>query len=222
MKTKKFLQQVYNKIKKQENLIVKLNDDCIEIFEGDKVVYKIDGKGSMFYSADKRVSNIVDKLCEEIQPIVCSVDEYLRAMEGAPPLRARDFNMPYKKLAEFNGVALGGTEHESTGEFEFATWDSRDNALYHGHYYTDYEKAKEDFAVRSNLLHSSRMFEDEELMQIYRCAEDTLNNGYELSDEQAEVLERIQAKVKESVADFDGKFREEIDRGCEQEMGQKM
>ena len=166
MEAKKFLQQVYNKINRQENPTVILNDDCIEIFESDNVIIRIDGKGSMFYSADKRVSNIVDKLCEEIQPIVCSVDEYLSAMEGAPPLRARDFNIPYKKLAEFNGVVLGGIERESTGEFEFATWDYKNNVLYCGHYYTDYEKAKENFAVRSNLLHSSRMFEDEELMQI--------------------------------------------------------
>lgn len=218
MEAKKFLQQVYNKINKQENPAVILNDDCIEIAESDKVIFKIDGKGSMFYSADKRLSNVVDKLCEEIQTIVRSVDEYLNAMENAPTLKARDFNMPYKKLAEFNGVVLGGTEHESTGEFEFATWDYKNDALYHGHYYTDYEKAKEDFAVRSNLLHSSRLFEDKELMQIYRCTEDTLNNGYELSDGQMEVLERIQEKVKESVADFDGEL--EIDWECEQEMGQ--
>ena len=123
MEAKKFLQQVYNKINKQENPAVILNDDCIEIAESDKVIFKIDGKGSMFYSADKRLSNVVDKLCEEIQTIVRSVDEYLNAMENAPTLKARDFNMPYKKLAEFNGVVLGGTEHESTGEFEFATWD---------------------------------------------------------------------------------------------------
>ena len=129
METKKFLQQVYNRINKQENLLVKLNDDCIEIFEEDKVVFKIDGKGGMFYAADKRLSNIVDKLHEEIQPIVCSVDEYLRAMEISPPLRARDFNMPYKKLAEFNGVVLGGIEHELTVDFEFATWDYAESIM---------------------------------------------------------------------------------------------
>lgn len=141
MKTKKFLQQVYCKISRQENLAIKLNDDCIEILEGDKAIFKIDGQGSMFYSSDKKLSSIVDKLHEEIQPIVCSVDEYLKAMENAPPLKARDFDMPYKKLAEFNGVVLGGTEHETTGKFEFATWNLSNNALYHGHYYNDYIKA---------------------------------------------------------------------------------
>lgn len=218
MEAKKFLQQVYNKINRQENPTVILNDDCIEIFEGDKVIFKIDGKGSIFYEADKRLSNVVDKLHEEIQTIVRSVDEYLNTMENAPPLKARDFNMPYKKLAEFNGVVLGGTEHESTGEFEFATWDYRNNALYHGHYYTDYIKAKEDFVLRSGLVNENKLFTDKEMCEIYRCTEDTLNNGYELSDGQMEVLERIQEKVKESVADFDGEL--EIDWEREQEMGQ--
>lgn len=60
------------------------------------VIFKIDGKGSMFYSVDKQLSSIVDKLHKEIQPIVCSVDEYFKAMESAPPLTARDFDMPYR------------------------------------------------------------------------------------------------------------------------------
>ncbi len=33
--------------------------------------------------------------------------------------------------------------------------------------------------------------------EIYRCTEDTLNNGYELSSEQTEVLEQVQEKIKE-------------------------
>ena len=77
MDTKKFLQQVYSKIKEQEKLNAKLRDDCIEILDSDKVVFKIDGKGNMFYSADKHLSETVDKLHDMIQPIVCDVDEYL-------------------------------------------------------------------------------------------------------------------------------------------------
>ena len=218
MEAKKFLQQVYSKIRKQEDLIVKLNDDCIEIIESNKVIIQIDGKGSMFYSADKRVSNIVDKLCEEIQPIVCSVDEYLRAMESAPLLTARDFNMRYKKLAEFNGAVFGGTEHESTGEFEFATWDCRNNALYHGHYYTDYEKAKEDFALRSGLLNENKLFTDKELCEIYRCIDDTLSGVYELTEEQTEMLDGIQRKIKASVVHLDDLIQQSNNQEYEQSL----
>ena len=60
------------------------------------------------------------------------------------------------------------------------------------------------------------------MMQIYRCTEDTLNNGYELSDEQVEVLEGVQEKVKEAVSNFDEKLRAELDQECEEEMEIKM
>ena len=143
-------------------------------------------------------------------------------MDNAPELKATDFNMPYKLLAEFNGVVLGGIEHRSNNTFEFTTWSYGNNALYHGHYFTDYEKAKEDFVVRSGLLQSQKLFTDKEMMQIYRCTEDTLNNGYELSGEQIEVLEQVQEKIKESIPNFDEKLKEEIDQECEEDMGMSM
>ena len=143
-------------------------------------------------------------------------------MDNAPELKATDFNMPYKLLAEFNGVVLGGIEHRSNNTFEFTTWSYGNNALYHGHYFTDYEKAKEDFVVRSGLLQSQKLFTDKEMMQIYRCTEDTLNNGYELSGEQIEVLEQVQEKIKESIPNFDEKLKEEIDQECEEEVGMSM
>ncbi len=77
MNKKKFLEQVHSKIKKRENMNIELRDTCIEIDAGKSVVFKINSKGGMFYSADNQYREIVDKLCDEIQPIVCSVDEYL-------------------------------------------------------------------------------------------------------------------------------------------------
>lgn len=221
MNEMKFLEQVYSKIKKRENLNIELRDTCIEIDDGKSVVFKIDSKGGMFYSADNRCREIVDKLYDEIQPIVCSVGEYLKAMDSATELKAVDFNMPYKRLAEFNGAVLAGTEHKD-GSFEFATWDYSYNSLHNGHYFNDYEKAKEDFATRSNFVKESKIFNEKELMQIFRCTEDTLNNGYELSDEQSETLENIKSKIKESVTDFDAKLRAEIDWECENEINQTM
>lgn len=221
MNEKKFLEQVYSKIKKRENLNIELKDNCIEIDDDKKVVFKIEPKGGMFYSADNQFREIVDKLHDEIQPIVCSVAEYLKAMDSAQDLKVVDFNMPYKKLLEYNNVILAGAEH-SDGSFEFVTWEYKNGSLNHGHYYDDYEKAKIDFAQRSNLVNESKIFNEKELMQIYRCTEDTLNNGYELSGEQRETLENIQTKIKESVTDFDEKLCAEIDRECENELNQTM
>lgn len=218
MDARTFLQQVHRKMIAQGITGAELKEACIDVYDNKMVIFKVDNKGNMFYSSDKKIESLVDGLHEKIQPIVCEVDEYLKVMTDSPDLVARDFNMSYKKITEFNGVVLGGIEHKN-GDFEFATWSTGQGALYHGHYFKDYTKAKEDFVVRSGLIQSTKLFNGKEMMQIYRCTEDTLNNGYELTDEQAEILEEIQEKVKQAVPNFIAKLQEEIDMECEQEMG---
>jgi len=50
MDKKKFLQQVYSKIKEKGISNAKLYDTCIDICLDDAVIFKIDNKGGMFYS----------------------------------------------------------------------------------------------------------------------------------------------------------------------------
>ena len=77
MNEKKFLQQMYGKLENQLEQEVKLADDSIEISEGDKVIFKIDSKGGIFYSAGKQFSNIVDKLHGKIENDVRNTKEFL-------------------------------------------------------------------------------------------------------------------------------------------------
>ena len=219
MNEKKFLEQVYSKIKKRENLNIELKENCIEIDDGKKVIFKIDPKVGMFYSADKSLSNAVDKLYNEIQPIVCNVEEYLNAMDSAQDLKALNFNMPYKKLLKYNNVILAETEH-SDGSFEFATWEYKNGSLNHGHYYDDYEKAKEDFVKRSELLPESQIFSADEWFELYRCVEDALSAGFELSSDVENILADVKEKLKESIPDFDKRLTtlDEQDQQQEQKM----
>lgn len=219
MNEKKFLEQVYSKIKKRENLNIELKENCIEIDDGKKVIFKIDPKVGMFYSADKSLSNAVDKLYNEIQPIVCNVEEYLNAMDSAQDLKALNFNMPYKKLLKYNNVILAGTEH-SDGSFEFVTWEYKNGSLNHGHYYDDYEKAKEDFVKRSELLPESQIFSADEWFELYRCVEDALSAGFELSSDVENILADVKEKLKESIPDFDKRLTtlDEQDQQQEQKM----
>lgn len=62
MNEKKFLQQMYNQLKASMEQSIKITDDSIELSDGDKVIFKIDSKGGMFYSADKQFSNIINNL----------------------------------------------------------------------------------------------------------------------------------------------------------------
>lgn len=219
MNEKKFLEQVYSKIKKRENLNIELKENCIEIDDGKKVIFKIDPKVGMFYSADKSLSNAVDKLYNEIQPIVCNVEEYLNAMDSAQDLKALNFNMPYKKLLKYNNVILAGTEH-SDGSFEFVTWEYKNGSLNHGHYYDDYEKAKEDFVKRSELLPENQIFSADERFELYRCVEDALSAGFELSSDVENILADVKEKLKESIPDFDERLTtlDEQDQQQEQKM----
>ena len=219
MNEKKFLQQVYSKLENQLEQEVKLADDSIEISEGDKVIFRIDSKGDMLYSADKQFSNIVNKIYRQIEFTVLSTKEFLKVMDNTPELTAVDLNAPYKKLLEYNDVVLAGTEH-SDGSFEFVTWDCKNNSLDHGHYYEDYGRAKEDFVKRSELLPENQIFSADERFELYRCVEDTLSAGFELSSDVENILADVKEKLKESVPDFDKRLTtlDEQDQQQEQKM----
>ncbi len=81
MNEKKFLQQVYGKLENQLEQEVKLADDSIEISEGDKVIFRVDSKGDVHYSADKQYSNIVNKLHGKIENDVRNIKEFLKVMD---------------------------------------------------------------------------------------------------------------------------------------------
>ena len=219
MNEKKFLQHVYGKLENQLEQAVKLADDRIEISEGDKVIFRVDSKGDVLYSADKQFSNIVNKIYGKIENVVRNTKEFLKVMDNSPELTAVDLNVPYKKLLEYNDVVLAGTEH-SNGNFEFVTWDCKNNSLDHGNYYEDYERAKEDFVKRSELLPESQIFSADEWFELYRCVEDTLSAGFELSSDVENILADVKEKLKESIPDFDKRLTtlDEQDQQQEQKM----
>ena len=193
---------MYNQLKASVWQSIKITDDSIELSDGDKVIFKIDSKGGMFYSADKQFSNIINNLHYKIENVISNTKEFLEVMDNSPELTAVDLNAPYKKLLEYNDVVLAGTEH-SNGSFEFVTWDCKNNSLDHGHYYEDYERAKEDFVKRSELLPENQIFSADERFELYRCVEDTLSAGFELSSDVENILADVKEKLKDSIPDFD-------------------
>ncbi len=219
MNEKKFLQQMYNQLKASMEQSIKITDDSIELSDGDKVIFKIDSKGGMFYSADKQFSNIINNLHYKIENVISNTKEFLEVMDNSPELTAVDLNAPYKKLLEYNDVVLAGTEH-SNGSFEFVTWDCKNNSLDHGHYYEDYERAKEDFVKRSELFPENQIFSADERFELYRCVEDTLSAGFELSSDVENILADVKEKLKESIPDFDKRLTtlDEQDQQQEQKM----
>ena len=219
MNEKKFLRQMYNQLKASVWQSIKITDDSIELSDGDKVIFKIDSKGGMFYSADKQFSNIINNLHNKIENVISNTKEFLEVMDNSPELTAVDLNVPYKKLLEYNDVVLAGTEY-SDGSVEFVTWDYKNNSLDHGHYYEDYGRAKEDFVKRAGLLPENQIYSVEERFELYRCVEDTLSAGFELSSDVENLLAEVKEKLKEGIPDFDKRLTtlDEQDRQPEQKM----
>lgn len=168
MNVERFLIQVKQNLPEHEGVTTWVENSVLNVGYGKSESFEIRYPGGIFYNAATEKTDEFYKLVEEADKDFKTVKKYIDLMDKAPELSARDFNMPYKLLAEFNGVVLGGIEHRSNNTFEFITWSYANNSLYHGHYFTDYEKAKEDFAVRSGLLQSTKLFTDKEMMQIQR------------------------------------------------------
>ena len=99
--------------------------------------------------------------------------EYMTLLEAAPPLKAEGLADGYRVLAEFNGTVLAGTE--TLLGAQFVTWarDYDRKGVNNGHYYMeDYQSAKEDFALRSGLVARERVFDREQLEEIYMMIDD--------------------------------------------------
>lgn len=134
---------------------------------------------------------------------VCnSASEYVRVMENAPPLKAVDLSDKYKLLTEHNGVVLAGTDMGPQNGYQFVTWlytyDREGVTL--GHYYpNNYSGAKEEFAVRSGLVPEHRLFNKEQMFDIYRAISYSLEDRTDITCKQEDGLKDIMKQIERMV-----------------------
>ena len=115
----------------------------------------------------------------------------------------------YRLLADFNDVVLAG--HPTKYGVQFVTWAriQEGTALDQGHYYgpsvgkDSYTAAKQDLAVRSGLIPRSALFTPEQLTEVYRCIQETLENSYPITDERQKCLQSTAEQIEHSVPDLD-------------------
>lgn len=161
---------------------------------------KKDGKDICIIHTDKMTFKLFedDTLLEQLIDIYHTVQEYITAYEKAPELKAVE---NYKLLSEFNGMVLAAKDMGLNG-FQFVTWErcSDGVTVTLGHYHgDDYVSAKEDFATRSGLIPSHRLFTNEELAEIKRCVEFTIDNDEALTFEGEKKLNELADKINESL-----------------------
>ena len=213
------LKELARKLPETEGISYELQNDKLKVKVGEDNEFEVRPSGGItcypetvyddkFHEAEILISNTVRE-----------IKEYVDIMQTAPELKAEGIGEGFKKIIDFNNTVLAGRYLNDNDGFQFVTWMYDRTGVCAGHYYNDdFEKAKESFAKRSGFINPNKLFSDEELSEIYRCISDTLYGGFDLDDEQRDILEDIQEKIKDGV---DNLF-ELIDQAQNQEMEQLM
>ena len=136
-----------------------------------------------------------------------TVSEYMRLMDAAPLLKAQGLDEDYRQLADFNGYVLAG--HPTRYGVQFVTWQwsYEKTGVAIGHYAArHYEDAKQDFALRAGLVDRQRIFSNEQLTELYRCASNELDNNFSLTYEQEKSIDTIRIQIRSLVPNLDERF----------------
>ena len=146
-----------------------------------------------------------------VEDIAAKTLEYMTAMEAAPQLKASGLDGDYRILADFGGTVLAGTPSKHGVQFVTWDWDYDRTGVSHGHYFMEnYDEAKQDFAIRSGLIHKEHFFSPEQLTEIFRCCADSVDEDFfELTDTQEEMIRGIQQQIRVCVPDLDERVRQQ-------------
>jgi hypothetical protein len=100
----------------------------------------------------------------QVRSIFESISEAYHLYEKGEPVTAQPL---YHKLCEFANYILAAKAMDS-GYMEYVTWqqDAEKTRVDVGHYFTDYEAAKEDLAIRCGLVNRYKMFNETEMKLI--------------------------------------------------------
>ena len=189
-------------------------EDCqLPILWNDAPLCRITGKGSVFYRREDADTPQAEDALFRVEDIATQTMEYMTAMETAPQLKASGLEGDYRILADFNGTVLAGMHSKHGVQFVTWDWDYDRTGLSHGHYFMEnYDGAKQDFAIRSGLIHKEQLFSPEQMTEIYRCCADSVDGDFfDLTAEQEKVIRSVQQQIEDCVPDVVERIRQQED-----------
>ena len=183
----------------------------VKLQEGSILEVELDGSklcsmnpnGDIFYKEQDVETEARYTALTRAAGIVSETQEYLEQMDRAPSLKATGLDDSFALLSEYNNVVLAGKRTRYGPQF--VTWqrDYDRTGLMQGHYFSDFHEAKKDFAGRSGLVQNNRLFNDEQLAEVYRCIRETLDGEYPLTAQREAMLEQTARQIESVVPDLD-------------------
>ena len=190
-----------------------LQDSQLPVYWNGVPLCRITGKGSVFYRREDVSTPQAEEALIRAEGIAVRTMEYMTAMETAPQLKASGLEGDYRILADFNGTVLAASHSKRGVQFVTWAWDYGRTGVAHGHYFMEnYDDAKQDFAIRSGLVHKEQFFSPEQMTEIYRCCADSVDGDFfDLTAEQEKVIRSVQQQIEDCVPDLDERIRQQED-----------
>lgn len=202
MDSKLFFNQIKLQLPHMEGVAIKAEDDKLNFYVDGRKEFYVRPTGGVSFETNCSYTDKVKQIGDSAVKASRYVHEYLTAIEEAPELKVDDLEKEFKLIAQFNNTVLAARIMQNEN-VEFVTWDKDSRGVSAGHYYgNNFIGAKEDFASRANLVNPDKIFKTDELVEIYRCVEDTFAGEYELTNDQEEMLCGIKEKITEVVPDI--------------------
>lgn len=169
------------------------DDGKLEFSSNHHYLCRVDERGVISYPQHNE---------PEIRPFICAVEaarKYVAAVEQAPPLLAEGLGSGYVRLAEFEDTVLAGKDMGGNG-YQFITWQwTHDHTgLYHGHYYDNFAKAKEDFAYRSGLAPEHHRYTMEQAKALHDVIAMSLDRNLTQYRDDRDYLQQCQEKLEQA------------------------
>ena len=177
--------------------------DRLEVSLGGQPVLSVSPNSEVFLLPAGSSSEEANDLYHRVAATADEVYEYVEAVINAPILRAADLHEEFRLLADCGGAVLAGREREQGYQFVTWVWDFDRLGVSHGHYYEgNFQRAKQDFAVRAGLISQAQLFTPEQLTELYRATDYYLETGPEPEEPQLKALQEARTKIEYVVPDL--------------------
>ncbi len=203
MDVKLLFNQIKLQVSNRQNVQMQSDENRLNFYIDGRLEFYVRESGGVSFVPDCSYTDKVKQLSDDVINTSKFVRGYLKTIEEAPEIDVGGVDNKYKLLAQFNNTILAGRATDNGEHVEFGTWDKTSDIASEGHYFgNNFIGAKEDFAVRADIVNKDKIFTTGELIEIYRCVEDTICGGYEITDEQEEMLKQIQSKISDTIPDL--------------------
>lgn len=146
-----------------------------------------------------------------LRPLVDRVNEAVAAWERSRTMPFEDLS-EFRVLAEYNNIMMAARDDTVYGRgLHFVTWQYNYNrtGLDHGHYTENYNAVKEDFAERSGLIPSVKLFTQEQAAEIKAAIDYRINYDGDITYSTEDALKSIAARLNAAYPEKDANNNEE-------------